>query len=227
MSGGVPLNFIKLSRALFDEIGYWLPEVEKNKKIDIKKQSRVIRKVAGEIRKEASAYLCNWQGFQTLLDELGFIFRRMQLSPTAPYPTPNGFSVEEETNWLLNPPQDNCKSDAGGNDLNHLKEILLEAVDWGYLTEESHRSKSGSLKTRTKYYISSMIAPYYDLSVRHLKEPLYTSVKDLINLCSPDKSIRSKTREKIRRKIKSLGVEDDPKLEDGGPTNRKLFEGIW
>lgn len=230
MSGGNPLNFIKLSQALFDEVRYRLPEFEKNKKIDIKKQNRVIRRVAGEIRKEASAYLCNWQGFQTLLDELGFIFRRMQLSPTAPYPTPNGFSVEEETNWLSSTPQDNqdyCKGGADNDSLNYLKRILREALDWGYLTEEPHRSKSGSLKTRTKYYISSMIAPYYDLSVRHLKEPLYTGVKDLINLCSPDKSIRSETREKIMGKVKSLGVKDDLKGEDAVPSNKKLFKDMW
>jgi len=230
MAGGVPLNFIKLSQALFDEVRYRLPEFEKNKKIDIKKQSRVIRKVASKIRKEASAYLCNWQGFQTLLDELGFIFRRMQLLPTAPSPTPNGFSVEKETNWLSGPPRDNrdyCKSGSDNDNINNLKRILREALDWGYLTEMPHRSKSGSLKTRTKYYISSMIAPYYDLSVRHLKEPFYTDVNDLINLCSPDKSIRSKTRETIMGGIKSLGVRDELKLEDGGPTNKKLFEGIW
>jgi hypothetical protein len=226
MSEGVPLNFIKLSQALFDEVSYRLPEFEKNKKIDIKKQNRVIRKVAGEIRKEASAYLCNWQGFQTLLDELGFIFRRMQLNPTAPYPTPNGFSVEEETNWLSSNLQDNCKS-VSDNSINYLKKILREALDWGYFTEMPHRSKFGSLKTRTKYYISSMIAPYYDLSVRHLKEPLYTSVEDLRNLCSPDKSIRSKTRGKIMGRIKSLGVKDDLKSKEGKPKNRNLFEGIW
>lgn len=229
MSEGVPLNFIKLSQALFDEVRKRLSEFEKKKKIDIKKQNRVIRKVAGEIRKGASAYLCNWQGFQTLLDELGFIFRRMQLSPTAPYPTPNGFSVEEETNWLSSTYQDNLdysKSDSD-EDLIFLKGILRETLDWGYLTEMPHRSKSGSLKTRTKYYISSMIAPYYDLSVRHLKEPLYTSVKDLIELCSPDKSIRSNTREKIMGRIKSLGMKDDLKSKEGGPQNRKLFEGIW
>jgi len=230
MAGGVPLNFIKLSQALFDEVRYRLPEFERNKKIDIKKQNRVLRKVAGEIRKEASAYLCNWQGFQTLLDELGFIFRRMQLSPTAPYPTPNGFSVEKETTWLSGPPRDNrdyCNSDSDNDNINNLKRILREARDWGYLTEGPHRSKSDSLKGRTKYYISSMIAPYYDLSIRHLKEPWYTNVNDLINLCSPDKSIRSKTRETIMGGIKSLGVRDELKLEDGVPTNRKLFEGIW
>lgn len=230
MSGGVPLNFIKLSQALFDEVKYRLPEFERNKKIDIKKQNRVIRRVSGDIRKEASAYLCNWRGFQTLLDELGFIFRRMQLSPTAPYPTPNGFSIEKETNWLSSSPQDNqdyCNKGSEDDSLKYLKSILREALDWGYLTEEPHRSKSGSLKTRTKYYISTMIAPYYDLSVRHLKEPLYTVVKDLTNLCSSDKPIRSETREKIMGKIKSLGVKDDPKGEDDAPSNRKLFEDMW
>lgn len=228
MAEGVPLNCIKIFRTLFDEVGYNISSFEKTKKIDIIKQNRVIRKVAGEIRKEASAYLCNWQIFQILLDELGFIFREIQLSPTAPYPTPNGFSVEKETGWLLDSEPGLCNL-APGKDmekLKYLKTILSEAIDWGYFIEMPHRSKTGSMKTRMKYYINSMIAPYYDLSVRHLKEPLYTGVDELISLCSTDKDKRGNMRKNIMNRIRSLMKLDNSNDQNGNPVNKGLFGDI-
>jgi len=205
MCEGVPINFIKLCSELFNELRYSLPLFEKNKCLDIQKQNRAIRKVASDTRKDFSSCLTNWQGFQILLDELGFIFRQIQLSPTAPYPTPNGFSIEKGNEWLQH-------SETQNDELNllysgiplDLKNILIEAEDWGFLIKMPHRSKTESLKTRTKYYINSMLAPYYDLSVRHLKEPLYLSVSQLENLCSTDGQLRAHTRNIIINSIRSL-----------------------
>jgi hypothetical protein len=201
MSEGVPLNFIKLSRAIFDELRYKTIDFEKRRKIDIRWQNRAIRKVASETRKESGSYLCKGQSFLILLDELGFLFRRMQLNPTAPYPTPNGFSIEKEQEWLTKSGIECTITDESPN---YLPEIIREATDWGYLIEMTHRSKEKSLKTRTKYYINAMLSPYYDLSVRHLKEPYYTTFGDLIELCSPDVNVRSEKRSSILSNIKSL-----------------------
>ena len=206
MSEGVPLNFIKLCRAIFDELCYKTSEFEKNKKIDIRWQNRAIRKVASEIRKEANAYLRKGQSFLILLDELGFMFRRMQLRPTAPYPSINGFSVEKDPGWLKEKSDIKYETSFSDSPVSHLTEILRETIDWGYLIEMPHRSKTKSLKTRSKYYINSMLSPYYDLSIRHLKEPYYCKLEDITKLCSPDNTERSKTRKIL---LSNIIVEDD------------------
>jgi hypothetical protein len=86
----------------------------------------------------------------------------------------------------------------------YLREMVRDATDWGYLIEMPHRSKVLSLKTRTKYYISSMFSPYYDLSVRHLKEPLYIKVRDLLRLSAIDTTVRAETRRAIIGRSKTL-----------------------
>ena len=206
MSEGVPLNFIKLCRAIFDELQYKTSEFKKNQKIDIRWQNRAIRKVASEIRKEANTYLRKGQSFLILLDELGFMFRRMQLRPTAPYPSINGFSVEKDPGWLNEKSDIKHGTSFSDSPVSHLTEILRETIDWGYLIEMPHRSKVKSLKTRSKYYINSMLSPYYDLSIRHLKEPYYCKLEDITKLCSPDNTERSKTRKSL---LNNLIVEDD------------------
>jgi len=205
MCEGVPLNFIKLGRAIFDELRYRINEFERKKTVNVRWQNRAIRAVASEIRKELRANLCNGQNFLILLDELGFIFRKMQLTPTAPYPSSNGFSIEKEREWLVNSGIA-CCIDCEQEPLPILKRVLREATDWGYLIEITHRSKSGSLKTRTKYYISSMLAPYYDLSVRHLKEPYYVEVDDLLRLSSTDRSERANIRNILASGAQSINT---------------------
>jgi hypothetical protein len=203
MSEGVPLNFIKLAQSIFDEVTYRLEKFEKTKKIDIVWQNRAIRRTAEFNRKDLLGYISSGQSFLTLLDELGFIFRRLQLSPTAPYPSLNGFSIELETGWTSN--QDEALSRMNALDeVAYLREMVRDATDWGYLIEMPHRSKVLSLKTRTKYYISSMFSPYYDLSVRHLKEPLYIKVRDLLRLSAIDTTVRAETRRAIIGRSKTL-----------------------
>jgi len=219
MSEGVPLNFIKLCRAIFDELRYKESEFEKDNKVNIIWQNRAIRKVASEIRKEASSYLCKGQSFLILLDELGFIFRRLQLIPTAPYPTPNGFSIAKETEWLAKAGI-SCSLPEKNDPLSRLTEILREAKDWGYLIEMPHRSREKSLKTRTKYYISSMLAPYYDLSVRHRKEPYYCEIEDIVDLCSSDDDIRSNKRKDLLNKVKPLRI-----FKENKPNNKLILQG--
>lgn len=210
MCEGVPLAFIKLSKQIFNEVGYNTVKLERTRKIDIRWQNPAIRKVAGETRDRSRSDLCSGQSFLILLDELGFILRTMQLSPTAPYPSPNGFSVEREQGWLSDSGGEHCNTEAN-EPLRRLKRILLEATDWGYLIELAHRSKMGSLKTRTKYYINSILAPYYDLSVRHLKEPLYIKISDLVELSSTDGEKRSAKRKEVMLRIKSLRIAENRK----------------
>ena len=204
MSEAVPLNFIKIAQSIFDELKYRLDRFEKTKRIDIVWQNRAIRRTAEFHRKDLLGYISSGQSFLILLDELGFIFRRLQLSPTAPYPSINGFSIELETGWTSN--QDNPLSglNVEEHELAYFKEMVRDATDWGYLIEMPHRSKVLSLKTRTKYYISAMFSPYYDLSVRHLKEPLYIEVENLHSLSSTDANTRSATRRAIISRSRTL-----------------------
>ena len=139
MSEGIPLSFIKLCRAMFDEIGYRVNEFEKSKAVDCSWQNRVVRKVASDIRRQTMSDLCSGQSFMTLVDELGFIYRKMQLAPTAPYPTPNGFSIEKEIAWPSESQANICEVVSKENNIELLKRILKEATDWGYLIELPHR----------------------------------------------------------------------------------------
>ena len=149
------------------------------------------------------------QGFLILLDELGFIFRRLQLIPTAPYPSPNGFSVAQEQEWISTPTSMTHETSVNDTSLRYLKEIIRDATDWGYLIEMPHRSKAFSLKTRTKYYINAMFAPYYDLSARHLKEPLYVEVQELAELTSTVPDVRSQRRRTIVGRNRTLKAMQD------------------
>ena len=220
MSEGILISFIKLCSSIFDEVRYKIPQVEKERRISYRWQNRAIRKVASDFRKETGRYLCSGEHFQLFIDELGFIFRAIQLHPTAPYPTPNGFSVEREVDWISSRQRALCDVNFVSPDPEtSLKEMIREATDWGYLIELTHRSKSGSLKTRTKYYLNAMLSPYYDLSVRHLKEPYYVDIADLIELSATDTEKRAAIRKTLMRKIKRIVLEDlkvsDPQLKLG------------
>jgi hypothetical protein len=201
MSEGIPLTFIKLCREIFNEISYKSEEFRKSGKISFVRQNRAIRNVSEEFRKESRTTLNCGHQFLLLLDELGFLFRKVQLDPCAPYPTPNGVSIEKELEWLIEDFSE-MENVAMDKKLISLKNTLREAVDWGFLIAQTHRSKMGSLKTRTKYYINSLLSPYYDLSIRHLKEPIYIqSLEHLIDLASFDENVRSKTRKGLIEKI--------------------------
>lgn len=199
MSEGVLLSFIKICSAIFKEVGLKALTFEKKKKIDIRWQNRAIREVSKNTRYDYCQFLANGQSIQVLIDELGFIFRAIQLIPTAPYPTPNGFSVEREIGWII---ESNNVQPAGDSQFRHLKTMLREATDWGYLFEKPHRSKSGSVKSRTKYSFNALLVPYFDLSPRHLKEPFYIQVEDLDALSSSEQNIRATKRNELLQKIK-------------------------
>ena len=199
MSDGVLLSFIKTCSAIFKEVGVKATVFEKKKKIDIRWQNRAIREVSKSTRYDYCQFLANGQSIQILIDELGFVFRAIQLVPTAPYPTPNGFSVEREIGWIIDP---NTAQTVGNPEYSHLRTMLREATDWGYLFEKPHRSKSGSVKSRTKYSFNALLVPYFDLSPRHLKEPFYIEVEDLDALSSTEQTVRANKRNELLLKIK-------------------------
>lgn len=196
MSEGILLSFIKICSALFKEIGTKTTIFERTKKIDIRWQNRAIRDVSMSTRYDFSRFLTYGQNIQLFIDELGFVFRAIQLIPTAPYPTPNGISVDKELGWIVE------KQESDTPEMDQLKMMLKEATDWGYLFEASHRSKSGSLKNRTKYYLNGLLVPYFDLSPKHLKEPIYLPLTTLSALASTDQAVRAKQRKVVLDSIR-------------------------
>jgi hypothetical protein len=99
-----------------------------------------------------------------LIDELGNRLRR-QLRNDKPmsYPGANGISLRNVE--LVADPE--------------VKELLDHATAEGFLQVSKHTSKSPSRGHSQKWYTHPILAPYYELTVAHTKEPLYISVAKL------------------------------------------------
>lgn len=83
------------------------------------------------------------------------------------YPGANGFSILVED--LVRIPS--------------LSQLIEECVAWGDLERIDHTSKHASDKTkgaRYKYYVNSILAPYYQVFQSHTKEPRYLAADDLL-----------------------------------------------
>ena len=60
-----------------------------------------------------------------------------------------------------------------------IKELLDHATAEGFLQVFKHTSKSPSRGHSQKWYTHPILAPYYELTVAHTKEPLYLTVTKL------------------------------------------------
>lgn len=192
MSEGVPLYFLWLCKGIFDEFRYKIDDVPRKGpiKIGVYTQTKGIINTSSEIREQAEKELIYGMELVNLLDQLSFIFRYLLQHPRAHYPSPNSFSLPHKDQWL------NAESSDG--DIHRLKDVLNEAIDWGYLIKKTHRSKeAGSVKSRTKFNLFSILSAVYDISVPHLKEPLYLNENDLVGLMSGDNDKIKNVRKKL------------------------------
>ena len=101
---------------------------------------------------------------QRFISELGTKFRRKLLDDIQmSYPGRNGFS-------LIN------------NELNAnpgIKRFLEDATAYGDLYSVPHTTKTRDRKARTKWYLSPILSPFFQIPESHVKEPLYVTVKDI------------------------------------------------
>ncbi len=104
----------------------------------------------------------SWVG-DTLLafvDELGNRLRRMLIDDEAmSYPGGNGISLANRD--LRAFPQ--------------VRQILSEASGRGFLLQRRHTPKNRARGESTKWYLHPVLAPYYEVTLNHTKEPRYVS----------------------------------------------------
>jgi hypothetical protein len=103
---------------------------------------------------------------QRFIDVLGRTFRTWLLNDDAmSYPGHNGFSIAIDD--LKKYPS--------------LAEFLKGIVDYGDLYDAPHTTKMKDRRQRTKWYLSPILSPYFQIPEAHQKEPYYLeNMEDLI-----------------------------------------------
>jgi hypothetical protein len=101
---------------------------------------------------------------QRFVNVLGRHFRSWlyEDSPMS-YPGSNGFSLTND--------------DLGRHPA--LQRFLNEAVAYGELYESPHTTKSSDRRPRTKYYLSPILSPKFQVPESRTKEPFYANISDL------------------------------------------------
>jgi hypothetical protein len=99
-----------------------------------------------------------------LVDELGKRLRQqLRRDKQMSYPGANGISLSN--NDLETDPE--------------IKVLLDDATAEGFLQVFRHTPKTPSRGLSRKWYLHSILAPFYELTVAHTKEPLYVNVEEL------------------------------------------------
>lgn len=109
-----------------------------------------------------------WIGDNLLafIDELGnWLCRMLKADEAMSYPGGNGISLANRD--LLAFPQ--------------VRQILSEASGRGFLLQRRHTPKRRERGESTKWYLHPVLAPYYEVTLNHTKEPRYVSGADVQN----------------------------------------------
>lgn len=115
-------------------------------------------RTASDVWYEKIAELPNGDDRQKFIDVLGQIFRDKLLNDLAmSYPGHNGFSIANED--LRKYPS--------------LVRFLEDAVRHGDLHDAPHTTKEKNRRKRTKWYLSPILSPHYQIPESHAKEPYY------------------------------------------------------
>lgn len=146
---------------------------------------------------------------QRFVDVLGRHFRRFLLGDEAmSYPGHNGFS-------LIN---DELKTNPA------LAAFLNAAVDYGDLYDAPHTTKTRDRRQRTKWYLSPILSPFFQLPESHVKEPYYATIGDVagwiaeaqvhlkmaVSNDDPNKNRKRKGQRRTSAKERMLPLFDSP-----------------
>jgi hypothetical protein len=125
-------------------------------------QSQGVREASSEWRSKQSEGP-NAYKRKIFVDSVGqHLYLRLSNDRSMSNPGANGFSVEN-----------------GELDQNvDVKKFLMDAVSYGDLIDSDHTSKTKG-ERRTKYYLSSILSPYFRIPNIHTKEPEYVSIKQV------------------------------------------------
>lgn len=98
---------------------------------------------------------------QVFITILGKLFKKwLSHDKAMSYPGHNGFSVANELFQV-------CAESKV------LRDFLNDAVDYGDLYDSPHTTKNTDRKERTKWYLTPILSPYFQIPNQHIKEPYY------------------------------------------------------
>jgi len=166
LSGENILAFVSICREIWESWGLANADEISTAKdaafppFDMLRQDAGIRKASGSWREKIAA---SPQGntLQRMIDTMGDRLHRQLIEDRQmSYPGANGISFAEH----------DLESDL------EVKRLLHDATAEGFLLQRDHTPKHLTRGKSVKWYPHSILAPYYELTVAHTKEPLYLSV---------------------------------------------------
>lgn len=148
---------------------------------------------------------------QSFINFLGTQFKKWLSDDKAmSYPGRNGFSIAKE----LFDTSDQSMAKA-------LRSFLNDSVDYGDLFDAPHTTKKTDRKERTKWYLTPILSPYFQIPHQHIKEPYY--VEDMMELFEwiVEKSGACKQIKNKKKLLKSFQPKKKKKKSDN---SRSLFD---
>jgi hypothetical protein len=171
LSGGNILVFGSICQQIWE---CWIRDLARSKAnpidsepklpIDWKLQNEGILKASNDWHQKIGEE--RWIGDTLLafLDEMGnWVRRKLTADKAMSYPGGNGISLANRD--LIGSPD--------------VRRYLSEATGRGFLLRFKHTPKKRSRGESTKWYLHPILAPYYELTVNHTKEPLYVKAKEV------------------------------------------------
>lgn len=200
LSSNVALVFIEILRAAYESTILQGGSAQ-NDAVSVRTQSDAIYQVSESWFTRIPSECDFGTTMQNFLRSLGSVLRRLQLEISAPIPDANGFSVTgigaaEESAGHKSPRDD-------------ARQLLLELVSWGLLEERTHQDKGKGRPKRKKLYVNRILCPYFGISERWHKDPIY--VGDLEQFVSDllDGSVPQDFKRALRRAASGV-VESEP-----------------
>jgi len=91
-----------------------------------------------------------------------------------------------------------------------IKRFLQDAADYGDLFEAPHTTKEKDRKPRTKWYLSPILSPYFQIPEVHTKEPYYARITDVIGWLAESKVTLPGVPTGDVKHMAETSAEDDP-----------------
>lgn len=150
--------------------------------------------------------LPNGDDRQAFVNVLGKTFRTWLLKDEAmSYPGHNGFSLDDE----------HLRTYSG------LARFLRDAVRYAALFETPHTTKEKNRRKRTKWYLSPILSPHFQIPEAHQKEPMYIRhISEVANWVRKAKVVDKDLEELV--KLAPEGVQGE--IQESTPTAQAWFD---
>jgi hypothetical protein len=188
LSGENILAFVSICREIWESWGRTQAESGLSAKdepippFDERRQEAGIREASAEWHKKIAA---SPQGntLQRLIDTIGNrLHEQLIKDRRMSYPGANGLTFAKH----------DLESD------HEVKRLLHDATAEGFLLQREHTPKTLSRGDSVKWYPHPILAPYYELTVPHTKEPLYLTVAKFREWLQRDNVLATKSEDRAR-----------------------------